>query len=33
VVKILWMLEKLGKTPYEPLKEEQEGVSKNMVEK
>jgi hypothetical protein len=27
------VLEKLGKTPYEPLKEEQEGVSKNMVEK
>jgi len=28
------MLEKLGKTPYEPLKEEQEeGVSKTMMEK
>jgi hypothetical protein len=27
------VFEELGETPYEPLKEEQEGVSKTMMEK
>jgi hypothetical protein len=33
VAKLERVLGELGKTPYQPLKEEQEGVSETMMEK